>query len=218
MYQLVFKKSKSVPLTATISDVIYQDMKEAILKRKLRPNQRIRIREIARFLGVSQSPVRDAIQRLSAEKFVSVAARSEVKVVDVGVDEGRKIIEFIRILDTGCIEKVIETISEKALGELKDMTRKLGELYKSKDIERYLEKNQRIHERIWRVCGNDFIYNTLVQAMERMQMVESRYISYFTDQKYLKLSWEDHRSLIVSIEKKDVAKAKKILSLHWKYR
>ena len=79
MYQLIFKKSKSMPLTSTISDVIYQDMKESIIRRKLRPNQRIRIREIARFLGVSQSPVRDAIQRLAAEKFVTIAARSEVR-------------------------------------------------------------------------------------------------------------------------------------------
>jgi DNA-binding GntR family transcriptional regulator len=207
-----------MPLTSTISDVIYQDMKESIIKRKLRPNQRIRIREIARFLGVSQSPVRDAIQRLAAEKFVTIAARSEVKIVDVGVEESRKILEFIRILDTGCIEEVINTLPKRTLGELKQMTAKLGEYYKAKDIDNYIEKNQRIHEKIWKAYGNDYIYNGLIKAMERMQMVESRYISYFTDPNYLKLSWEDHQRLIDSIEQKDVAKARKILSLHWSYR
>jgi len=218
MYQLVFKKSKSMSLTSTISDVIYQDMKESIIKRKLRPNQRIRIREIARFLGVSQSPVRDAIQRLAAEKFVTIAARSEVKIVDVGVEESRKILEFIRILDTGCIEKVIQTLSKKVLGELKEMTAKLGEYYEAKDIENFIEKNQRIHLKIWKAYGNEYIYNALLKAMERMQMVESRYISYFTDSNYLRLSWEDHQKLIESIEQKDVPTAKKILSFHWSYR
>jgi len=218
MYQLIFKKSKSMPLTSTISDVIYQDMKESIIRRKLRPNQRIRIREIARFLGVSQSPVRDAIQRLAAEKFVIIAARSEVKIVDVGVEESRKILEFIRIVDTGCIEVAIENISKKTLGELKEMTARLGEHYESKDIENFIDKNRRIHEKIWKTYGNDYIFNVLLHATERMQMVESRYISYFTDPNYLRLSWEDHQNLLDSLVQKDARRAKEILSLHWSYR
>jgi len=210
-------KGKSLRQVSTISEVIYTNLKESILKRKLKPNQRVKIREIADFLGVSQTPVREAIQRLSAEKFLIISARSEVKVVDVGVEESMMLGELIQILDVGCIHKAIENISDRGIEELKNLNSKLGEYYKSKQVDLYIEQNHKIHNKIWKLYKNDVIYQTLNQAVERMFIVEGSYLSYFTDSDYLKTSWDSHCRLLEAIAKRDSEKAQKVLSTHWMY-
>jgi len=211
-------KGKSQKLTTTISEVIYQNIKQSILKRKLRPNQRIKIREISEFLGVSQTPVREAIQRLAAEKFLAIEARSEVKVVDIGIEESQKLGELIRILDGGCAKKTIGRISNKQIADLRAMTQKLTEYYRKKQINLYIEQNQKIHRAIWKSCDNDLISQTLSQALERINIVESTYLSYFTDNEYLDKSWRDHCLLLEAIEARDVKKLEEIIADHWMYR
>jgi DNA-binding GntR family transcriptional regulator len=211
-------KAKSQRLTVTISEVIYNNIKESILKRKLKPNQRIKIREIAEFLGVSQTPVREAIQRLAAEKFLSIEARSEVKVVDLGIEESQKLSELVRILDIACLRKSLREMSSKQIAELKAMTQKLTEYYQKKEIDLYIEQNLKIHKALWKACDNDLIRQTLIEAVERLNIVESTYLSYFTDSEYLKKSWKDHCLLMEAIEARDVKKAEEILFVHWSYR
>jgi len=210
-------KSKSLKQVSTISEVIYANLKESILRRKLKPNQRVKIREIADFLGVSQTPVREAIQRLAAEKFLIISARSDVKVVDVGVEESMMLGELIQVLDTGCIHKAIESITDKGIEELKNLNEKLGEYYETKQVDMYIQQNHKIHKKIWKLYKNDVIYQTLNQAVERMFIVEGSYLSYFTDSDYLKTSWESHCQLLEAIARRDTAAAEKALSTHWMY-
>ena len=210
-------KSKSLKQVSTISEVIYANLKESILKRKLKPNQRVKIREIAEFLGVSQTPVREAIQRLAAEKFLIISARSEVKVVDVGVEESMMLAELIQVLDVGCIHKAIENITDRAISDLKSLNEKLGEYYEAKQVDQYIQQNHKIHSKIWKYYKNDVIYQTLNQSVERMFIVEGSYLSYFTDTDYLKISWEGHCKLLEAISERDTEKARKVLSTHWVY-
>jgi DNA-binding GntR family transcriptional regulator len=210
-------KAKSLKQVSTISEVIYSNLKESILKRRLKPNQRVKIREIADFLGVSQTPVREAIQRLAAEKYLIISARSDVKVVDVGVEESMMLGELIEILDVGCIHKAIENISDKGIEELRQLNSKLGEYYETKQIDLYIEQNHKIHRKIWKLYKNEVIYQTLNQAVDRLLIVESSYMSYFTDSGYLNKSWESHCELFEAIAQRDAAKAQKVLKTHWMY-
>ncbi|MBN1224919.1 MAG: GntR family transcriptional regulator [Candidatus Aminicenantes bacterium] len=210
-------RGKSLKQVSTISEVIYTNLKESILKRKLKPNQRVKIREIADFLGVSQTPVREAIQRLAAEKYLIISARSDVKVVDIGVEESMMLGELIQILDVACIHKVIENITDKAIEDLKNLNTKLGEYYESKQVDLYIQQNHKIHRKIWKHLKNEVIYQTLDQAIDRMLIVESSYLSYFTDSGYLTTSWKSHCDLLEAIGQRDVDKAKKALKTHWVY-
>jgi DNA-binding GntR family transcriptional regulator len=210
-------KNRTAKLTS-MSEVIYQNIRNSILSRKLKPNQRIKIQEIAKHLGVSQTPVREAIQRLAAEKYLTISARSEVNVVEVGIEESRELAEMIQILDTNCIGKAIGSFPAGRLAEIKDITKKMIAHAKEKKIDLYIQLNQKIHNLIWMTYENAIIRQTLVQAQERLLIVENQYVYYFTDPDFLDKCVRDHLDLIEAIEQKNAKRAERILIIHWSYR
>jgi DNA-binding GntR family transcriptional regulator len=210
-------KNRTAKLTS-MSEVIYQNIRDSILSRKLKPNQRIKIQEIANHLGVSQTPVREAIQRLAAEKFLTISARSEVNVVEVGIEESQELAQMIEILDTNCIGKAIKDFPAGVLAEIKELTKKMIAQAKEKKIDLYIQLNQKIHTLVWETYGNTIIRQTLVQAQERLLIVENQYVYYFTDVEFLDKCVEDHTELVEAIEQKNTKQAEKILTRHWTYR
>lgn len=210
-------KESSLRFASTITEVIYRSIKDSILKRKLKPGQRIKIREISGYLGVSQTPVREAIQRLASERFLTVEKRSEIKVVEIGAGESREISELIEILDKASMKKVIENTTNQDLDDLARMMDRLEEHYRGRKIDLYLTQNQQVHNRIWRMIGNSAIIRTLIEALERLQIVESQYHSYFDDEAFLAKSWLSHVDLMKALVEKNEEAAVKVASEHWRY-
>lgn len=203
---------------ASISEVIYQNIRDSILSRKLKPNQRLKIQEIAKHLGVSQTPVREAIQRLAAEKYLTISARSGVSVVEVGIEESHELAQMIRILDIACIGEAIEGFPAGLLAEIKTATQKMIAHAKEKKIDLYIQLNCKIHNLIWVTYRNSIIRQTLIQAQERLLIVENQYVYYSADPESLDKYIKDHIDLVEAIEQKNAKGAQKILTYHWTYK
>jgi len=208
-------KNRGLKLGQTAADLIYENLRESILKRRLVPNERIKIRDISNFLGVSQTPVREAIQRLAAEKFITVTAHSEIRVIDLNIDESRNLSELIEILDLNGMKKIYKTIADESIAHLRQMTEKLGEQYSGGKIKAYIEQNILIHKAVWQLYDNEVIRQVLVQSVERLHLVERHYMSYFLDKKFLERSWRDHSEYIEAIAGRDWAGMERIILRHW---
>lgn len=208
-------KNRGLKLGQTAADLIYENLRESILRRRLVPNERIKIRDISNFLGVSQTPVREAIQRLAAEKFITVTAHSEIRVIDLNIEESQNLSELIQVLDWSCMKKVYKTISDDYIAQLRQMTDKLGELYTSGKTKAYIEQNISIHKAVWQLYDNEAIRQVLVQSIDRLHLVERHYMSYFLDKKFLERSWHDHNELLEAIADRDWASQERIILRHW---
>jgi len=210
---MVFK-TKDLRSAPTHTDVIYQDVKDMILTGKLKPNQRIRVREVAESFNVSIGPTREAIQKLVSEKYLSITSRSEIKVVDYGKKDFDKLMEIMRVLDIYAVKGLLKRISNKEIDELKKMNSKLNDYYKRKKIQLFANQANDIHKAIWALYDNDFICNTLTQAIEKITMIASNYLSYYSPEIFKK-SWVQHNALIDAIEKRDARLLEKILIDHY---
>ena len=142
-------KRNKIKLPSTISETIYQYLKKEIIEGRLKPKQRIIEREISKLFNVSSTPVREALYRLTAEKYLVFNARKEVFVQETTLTEVKELYEIVRILDKLALEKFFENLRDKDINELKAMTVKLGEYYKKNKINLYLKQNLRIHQKIW---------------------------------------------------------------------
>jgi len=209
-------KNKSLKPPITISETIFQYVKKSIINGKFKPNQRLQEKEIAKIYSVSTTPVREAFQRLSAEKYLILNARKEVIVAELSSKQIKELYEIIRVLDVFSSKKALENITDKDISELKKKTDKLSEFYKKKNIPSYIKQSTRIHEILWKNCGNELVYQSLLDLMEKAtafgDIVTSDFLSIPL---YFERSYKDHIELMAAVENKDAEEVGKILNSHW---
>jgi len=183
----------------TITETIYQFIKKSIINGEFQANQRLHEKKIAELFNVSTTPTREAFQRLSAEKYLVLNARKEVIVAGLSQKGINELYEVIRVLDAFSAKKAIVNLTDKDIRELKKMTDRLSELYKEKNIQAYIKQNSKIHEKLWKNCGNEFLYQSLIDLLEKALAFGNQVNSYFSSiPPYFERSFKDH-----------------ILSSHW---
>jgi len=208
-------------IPATITEIIYEYVKKSIINGQLKPGQRLHEKEIAAQFQVSTTPVREAFQRLFAEKYIVINARRDVVVSSVSVEELRDFFEVVRVLDALASRKAISHLSDEDIKELKEMTRKLGKFYQEKKIAEYVAENLKIHYKIWSACENKYLYQFLVKMGEKYAFYGNQLIFMtFKDASakrpsFMDSSFKDHLKLMEAIEKRDAERVEKILLSHW---
>lgn len=133
--------NKTFNLPSTITETIYRYLKNAIIEGELKPSQRLQEKEIAELFHVSTTPVREAFQRLFAEKYIIINARKDVIVSPTTLEEIKELFEVVRVLDALASKKAIKRLSDKDIAKLKKMTQKLASLYNQKKINDYVREN-----------------------------------------------------------------------------
>ena len=124
--------------------------------------------------------------------------------------------EVIRFLDAFAAKKALKKITDKDISKLKKMTEKLSELHKKKRIQPYIKHNSKIHEELWRNCGNEFLYQTLVNLMEKAIAFGNHVNLYFSSvPPYFDRSHKDHLELTAAVEKRDAVEVERIINSHW---
>jgi DNA-binding GntR family transcriptional regulator len=113
------------------------------------PNSMINEKEIADSFKVSRTPVREALVRLEAEGFTKATSHRDVVVKEVSYGDLMDIFQVIGILDSLAITLVVDKIESKEFTKLKKMTDKLKHYYNQKDVEKFIDMNYTIHDRIW---------------------------------------------------------------------
>lgn len=210
---------KIIEMPSTISETIYRYLKKTIIEGKLKPNQRLREKEIADLFRASTTPVREAFQRLSAEKYIIINARKDVMVASATLEEIMELFEVVRVLDTFASKKAIKRLTDKEIADLRKMTGRLGKFYKKKKVYNYVKENLKIHYKIWKACANKFLYQSLVSFGEKYTFFGNQ-VFFLTNEpnkqpSFFDQSYKDHIDLMKAIEKRDVAQVENILISHW---
>jgi len=209
-------KNKSIKPIVTITETVFQYIKKSIINKEFKPNQRLQEKKIAEIFSTSTTPVREAFQRLSAEKYVILKPRKEVIVAKLSSKQIKEMYEITRVLDVFSSKKALENITDKDISEFKIKTDKLSEFYKKNNIKSYIKQSTKIHKILWRNCGNELIYRSLVDLMEKAaafgDIVTSDFLSIPL---YFERSYKDHIELMAAVENRDAAEVEKILSSHW---
>ncbi len=200
----------------TLTETIYQYLKKAITEGELHPGQRLQEKEIAEQFHISVTPVREAFLRLSAEDFLVNSARHEVLVKNHSAAEAMDLYEIIRVLDLYILSRFIKTVTPEQIGELKRMTEELGEYFKNKKNQEYMQLNFAIHGKIWESYENKAMSGLLGETIEKISVFRlHNHVMPFSDPISFKKSYTDHQKLVEYIEKKDMTKLQALVLSHW---
>lgn len=208
-------KGRRLETPATISETVFRYLKRAILEGDLKPGQRIQEKEIARFFNVSTTPTREAFQRLAAEDYLTIDARKEVIIASASVEKIKEVFEVVRALDILATTKALDNLSSKDIKDLEKMNGELEGLFKQKNLTSYIKQNMKVHYRIWKACGNQFLFKLLTDLGDKFFFYSNQIYAKIDNPSFFMKSIKEHVDLVKAIEKRDLERIEKIILSHW---
>jgi|GEM_PF-378926 len=206
---------QAVPIPKTLGQLIYNYIRDAIIKNKLKANQKINEKEIAEYFQVSTTPVREAVLRLGAEGFVTINSHREAVVKEISFEELKEILQVLSILDSSAMELAIENLTPQDLEELEDLTAKLARHCQLDSIDKFMEINTAIHNRLWQNLPNAFLRETLRYVHNQLLRYNYARFSAFRKQGTLEKSLEEHQHILKVLKAKDKRAIREFMAKHW---
>ncbi|MDF2942348.1 MAG: transcriptional regulator, GntR family [Herbinix sp.] len=141
-----------------------RQIRENIITLKLKPGSAISENELAKELGMSRTPVREALQELQKINLIEVYPQRGSVISHIDFDIVEETVFLRRVLEKAVVEELCDTITEEKLLEL-DKNIKLQEFYlDTRSQEKILELDNEFHRSLFVMCNKERIYN----LMERM--------------------------------------------------
>jgi DNA-binding GntR family transcriptional regulator len=155
-----------IPADATLAERAYRVIRQRIVTLEMPPGALIHEAEIMQDLGMSRTPVREALLRLSLERLVVMISRRGTFVADVNVGEVGRIFEFRRGLEAQAAEWAAQRRTDAHVVEIDALLAEMRGVPQhpspsGTDARSQIPLDQRGHFLIYRMCGNHFAADVL---------------------------------------------------------
>ncbi|MDD3706959.1 MAG: GntR family transcriptional regulator [Aminobacterium sp.] len=199
-------------LYTTSADYAYQELRHKIITKQLKPGQRLPEVNIAVQMGVSRTPVREALRRLASEGLVIIIPNSGAR---LAAPTAREIEDTFLVrdqLETLSIKLAAERIGDRHLRRLEEAMIEEGRAIEEKDLEKYLEVNEAFHKAIADASGN----KVLSEYVENILARTNAYVVFYDPFYQLETmpSIDAHREILVALRHHDSEKCVKLLRAH----
>jgi DNA-binding GntR family transcriptional regulator len=173
---------------------VIEELRQAILSRKLKPGERLVEGRLADEFGVSRNPVREAIRVLASEGLVEVTARRGASVVLMSDEEARETIEVRALLEGQNARLAARRRDEDVLKRIEAVLREGSDAVKAKRYDLLTGLNQQFHQELAAAGSNRVLGDLLKRLRERTAMLFSP-----TDPVQQARNWEEHAGILRAI-------------------
>ena len=191
---------------------VYKTLKSMIIERKLAPGTRILQDKLARELGVSRTPLVNALKKLEHEKLVSAIPRKGFYVRLFSKQEMVHIFELREVLEGLAARRVATEISDVQIQKLKRFFKNVNVSSNPEDVKKYAEEDRQFHNFLIEVGGKEFLSSIL----ETYNIIIFSY-QIALHEGLVRLPEEtidEHLAIIEAISNKDPIKAEEVARLH----
>ena len=194
-----------------LRDVVFQTLRQAILKGELQPGERLMEIKLAEVLGVSRTPIREAIRKLELEGLVVMIPRKGAAVANITEKDTKDVLEVRRTLEMFAVEVVCDRITEEQLQMLKTAAKAFEDAKGSMDLIRIAENDMKFHEIIYAGTQNERLMQMLSNLRENMYRYR---IEYLKDANYYDSLVREHQEILDAIESGDKERARESMRAH----
>ncbi|MGW7684166.1 GntR family transcriptional regulator [Kribbella sp. NPDC054772] len=162
--------------TELLSDRVYEAIRDWILSGELAPGMRVVESEIARVLGTSQTPAREAVRRLAHEGLVTYRPRLGNFVTEISQVEAREAREVRVLLESAAARRATGHVPPEELDLLRIEVQRMSEAADHHDIGAFRESDLRFHRQVLATSGNSMllrVWRTLEPALWSLQVVSN---------------------------------------------
>lgn len=179
-----------------LGNIVYESLKESILNGSLKPGEKLMESRIAEDLGVSRTPVREAIRKLEKEKYVKMIPRKGAYVEDLTMEDILEVLE-IRIVLEGLASKLAaRNISDEMKDRIRENMKNFDSASSELDRKELISLDEKFHHIIYQSSGNHKLNEIVRELQDQFQRFR---LSYFSElSSYMKLA-NSHNKLYQAI-------------------
>jgi DNA-binding GntR family transcriptional regulator len=194
-------------------DQAYAEIRRRILDNHYAPGHQVLEQELAADLGMSRTPVREALVRLQNERFVQLIPRHGMRVVPLSIQELRDVYEVLTSLELTAIDRLARLdLEDESLATIEKAIDEMDHAARKKDVDAWAKADERFHRMLVALCGNQRLATMVEMLWEqghraRMTTVRLR--------ASLEQSNREHRAVLDAIRERDWRQAR---TRHAKHR
>lgn len=198
------------PVFLSKADIARRHIEQLILSRAARPGDRITTREISEALGMSETPIREAIRSLAAEGWLEVQAHVGAVVASAGAEQLREIYALRGLVGGLAIELGAGSYDAKRLKEIDANIAASGDAVAAQDVPRYTKLNHEFHILLYDTPHSQWSLRMLVN----LSALTSAHYGFAMMPQRMAESLKEHRAIRHAIRAGDYARASELIKAH----
>ncbi len=195
-----------------LSQKVYRALKTEIIKGSLKPGTKPSEGKIAEQLGVSRTPVREALKQLAVEGFVKTNPNLGVVVVEFSLEDIREVLQVRKVLEGLATSIAAKKINKAEIKKLEKIIEQMSISINNNDLLAYSDLNGEFHNLILKVCGNKRLTKICVNLSSSEHRFKIR--SLRSNLGRLKYSLKEHQEIVKALKKGDSIQAERLSQLH----
>ena len=194
-----------------LRDVVFNTLRQAILRGEMEPGERLMEIALAERLGVSRTPIREAMRKLEQEGLVVMIPRRGAQVANITEKDLNDVLEVRIALENVAIEKACARMSEEEMSRLWLAAKEFEHTIAEGNLVKLAEADVAFHEVIYQASDN----KRLIQVLNNMREQTYRYrYEYVKGNSTYNQLIDEHAKIIAGFEKKDSEYVKAIMHTH----
>lgn len=197
-----------------VKDEAYNILEENIVSGKLKPNTRLKINELSENLGISRTPIREAILRLENEGLVMSKANQWTIVAPIFIDSIKNIYPLVYDLEAFCLKDGFDRIDDSFIETLKSINEEIKEYNENKLQIEVITLDNDFHDHIIALSKNTEVKPILDNLKKKIKRLE---IIFYTSKNADELTstYLEHADLIKALEERNLEKSLDCLKVNW---
>lgn len=209
------RERKGMINVKSLKEQVYEYLRQQFQQHRLQPGTVINMEATAKKLGISKTPLRDALIQLEMEGFVTISPRRGIFVNSLPLDEIREFYQVIGAMESSALQEAYPELGAAGIKAMDGLNRQMQKAIDGNDFDLFYEKNLLFHDRFIAPCGNKTLMRIVGNLKKRLYD--------FPQQRQWIKEWEqssicEHQEIIDFLAAGDPAAAALFLrDVHWSF-
>lgn len=196
-----------------IKDEAYERLNRLIVTGELAPMTKIKIADLSEKLGISRTPLREALLRLENDGLIISKANRWTMVAPINMADAQNIYPIISSLECLALEKAFDKITDSDIEELEEINEDIKNINLNDDLLEKIRKDNLFHKKIIDMSENAEIYPIIENLKRKVQRME---IFYYDEIQGYSKTYDAHKKIIENMKKGNLEKSLEALRKNWK--
>lgn len=194
-----------------LREIVFETLRDAIINQVLRPGERLMEIQLAEEMGVSRTPVREAIRKLELEGFVVMVPRKGAYVAGISMKDIHEVFEVRAALEALAASLAAERITEEELEEMERRLVKEAEETELNNLRSIVEIDTSFHDILYRTARNSRLVHFVNLLQEQLHRFRSASLA---RPGRSRTALEEHRKIVEALADRDGKRAEQLAREH----